>query len=90
MDTLVNGRIRGHSQLQGKHKAFEEVFGQLWDLLGEDLADEGDELVILVAQRGELGGGAPESSVLAHRRRTRRETERTQAHVKTGFTLSRS
>lgn len=55
MDTLVNGRIRGHSQLQGKHKAFEEVFGQLWDLLGEDLADEGDELVILVAQRGELG-----------------------------------
>lgn len=57
MDTLVNGRIRGHSQLQGKHKAFEEVFGQLWDLLGEDLTDEGDELVILVAQRGELGEG---------------------------------
>lgn len=49
-----NERIRGHSQLQGKHKAFEEVFGQLWDLLREDLADEGDELVILVTQRGEL------------------------------------
>lgn len=54
MDTLDNKRIRGHSQLQGKHKAFKEVLGQLWDLLREDLADEGDELVILVAQRGEL------------------------------------
>lgn len=50
------GRIRGHSQLQGEHKAFEQVLGQLWDLLREDLADEGDELVVLVAQRGELDG----------------------------------
>lgn len=47
-------RIRGHSQLQGKHEAFEEVFWQLWDLFREDLTDEGDELVVLVAQRGEL------------------------------------
>lgn len=47
-------RIRGHSQLQGKHEAFEEVFWQLWDLFREDLTDEGDELVVLVTQRGEL------------------------------------
>lgn len=49
-----NERIRGHSQLQGKHEAFKEVFRQLWDLLRKDLTDEGDELVVLVAQRGEL------------------------------------
>lgn len=47
-------RIRGHSQLQGKHEAFEEVFRQLWDLLWKDLTDEGDELVVLVTQGGEL------------------------------------
>lgn len=50
----MRGRIRGHSQLQGKHEAFEEVFRQLWDLFWKDLADEGDELVVLVTQRGEL------------------------------------
>lgn len=58
-------RIRGHSQLQGKHEAFEEVFRQLWDLFGEDLTDEGDELVVLVAQRGELGSKA---RIKPHRR----------------------
>lgn len=49
-----SGRIRGHSQLQGEHEAFEEVFRQLWDLFWKDLTDEGDELVVLVTQRGEL------------------------------------
>lgn len=48
------GRIRGHSQLQGEHEAFEEVFRQLWDLFWKDLTDEGDEFVVLVTQRGEL------------------------------------
>lgn len=51
MDTK---RIRGHSQLQGVHETLEEFFGKLWDLLWKDLTYEGDELVILVAQRGEL------------------------------------
>lgn len=63
MNTIINNqyvrhigseRTRGHSQLQGKHEAFEEVFRQLWDLLWKDLTDEGDELVVLVAQGGEL------------------------------------
>lgn len=54
INTLDNERIRGHSQLQGKHEAFKEVFRQLWDLLRKDLTDEGDELVVLVTQRGEL------------------------------------
>lgn len=52
---MVSGRIRGHSQLQGEHEAFEEVFRQLWDLFWKDLTDEGDELVVLVTQGGELG-----------------------------------
>lgn len=47
-------RIRGHSQLQGVHETLEEFFRKLWDLLWKDLTYEGDELVILVAQRGEL------------------------------------
>lgn len=47
-------KIRGHPQLQGEHEALEEVFRQLRDLFWEDLADEGDELVVLVTQGGEL------------------------------------
>lgn len=47
-------RIRGHPEFQREHEALEEILGQQWDLLGEDLADEGDELVVLVAQRREL------------------------------------
>lgn len=54
INTWDNERIRGHSQLQGKHEAFKEVFRQLWDLLRKDLTNEGDELVVLVTQRGEL------------------------------------
>lgn len=51
---FLDGRIRGHAELQRKHEALEEVFRQLWDLLWKDLADEGDELVVLVTQRGKL------------------------------------
>lgn len=47
-------RIRGHAQLEGEHKALEELFRQLGDLLRKDLTDEGDELVVLVTQRREL------------------------------------
>lgn len=56
-------RIRGHSQLEGEHEAFEEVFGQLWDLFWKDLTDEGDELVILVTQRGELENNRDKISI---------------------------
>ncbi len=48
-------RIRGHAKLQGAHETFEELLRQLRDLLWEYLADEGDELIILVTQRRELG-----------------------------------
>lgn len=77
MNTIINNqyvrhigreRIRGHSQLQGKHEAFEEVFRQLWDLLWKDLTDEGDELVVLVAQGGELenNGGQDQHESTEH------------------------
>lgn len=59
-------RIRGHSQLQGEHEAFEEVFGQLWDLFWKDLTDEGDEFVVLVTQRGELEKKRDGTSMSSH------------------------
>lgn len=56
-------RIRGHAQLQGAHETFEEFFRQLRDLLWENLTDEGDELIILVTQRRELGTRDRESTL---------------------------
>ena len=50
----VVGRIRGHAQLQGEHQALEEILWELRDLLWKDLTDEGDQLVVLVTQGGEL------------------------------------
>ena len=50
----VDGRIRGHSQLQGEHEALEELLWELRYLLWKDLTDEGDQLVVLVTQGGEL------------------------------------
>lgn len=89
--TLDNERIRGHSQLQGEHQAFEKVLGQLRDLLGEDLADEGDELVVLVAQRGELGGRSSREEALTRGRCWWWGGGwRKQRHVGLVFTFSRS
>jgi len=59
-------RIRGHSQLQREHEALEEVFGQLWNLFWKDLADEGDELVVLVTQRRELENNEDRISRTSH------------------------
>lgn len=51
---VVDGRIRGHAQLQGEHEALEELLWELRDLLWKYLTDEGDQLVVLVTQGGEL------------------------------------
>ena len=51
---MVDGRIRGHAQLQGEHEALEELLWELRDLLWKYLTDEGDQLVVLVTQGGEL------------------------------------
>lgn len=86
INTLDNERIRGHSQLQGKHEAFKEVFRQLWDLLRKDLTDEGDELVVLVTQRGELEKTPESRTVVSTENRSKEQIQRDVNE----FTLSRS